>query len=313
MKAVFVKQECLVEKAPPSPTGELQLRPGVAEGLRTLADDKLFLIVLDVGSCAVEPEALPAKRAQTQRLLQSVRTQGGRVDALMQCPHRPSSGCGCWSTYPGFLQAAAVQLDLRLEECYLICDQPNDVTLAYRVGCRPILILDGRTLGDLYDGHQPEPRDFPVARDFSSAVHYVLTEEEAAREWGYARRASVLPQFEETSAVGKEHEFTPTLKLFSPVPGVRGLLLYGFPQASRSARQWLAAFVIGGVGLSLGIAYLLVDLYRRQPFPEFVYYLTLQFIPRAARGLLFILVGVAVVALSLRAILRLFPSNGGRR
>jgi len=65
--------------------------------------------------------------------------------------------------------------------------------------------------------------------------------------------------------------------------------------------------------VSLGIAYLLTQLYRVQPFPEFVYYLTLQFIPRWARGALFILGGVVVVAVSLRAFLRLFSPAAGRK
>jgi hypothetical protein len=104
-------------------------------------------------------------------------------------------------------------------------------------------------------------------------------------------------------------EVHPTLRLLSPVPGAR-VLPVSLPQISRTARQWLALFVFGGVWLSLGIAYILTHLYRVQPFPEFVWYLTLQFIPRPVRGLLFIGTGVAVVAISLRAFLRLFPNNG---
>jgi hypothetical protein len=81
----------------------------------------------------------------------------------------------------------------------------------------------------------------------------------------------------------------------------------------RHVRQWLVLFVLGGVWLSLGIAYLLTHLYRVQPFPEFVWYLTLQFVPRPIRGLLFIAGGMVVVAMSLRAFLQLFPSGDRRR
>jgi len=72
-------------------------------------------------------------------------------------------------------------------------------------------------------------------------------------------------------------------------------------------------YVLGGVWLSLGIAYLLTDLYRQHPFPAFVWYLTLQFIPRPVRGLLFILTGLLVVVISLRAFWHLFPGNGRRK
>jgi histidinol phosphatase-like enzyme len=315
LKAVFVKQDCLVEPAPAAAPAQpsMLLRPGVAAGLGALAERKLFIIVLDVGSCSVAPEAVAAAKGAIRTMLGAIRAGGGHVDALMQCLHEPVSGCGCWSTYPGFLYAAAARLDLRLDECYLLCDQASDVLLAYRAECRPMLILDGHGIGDLYDGHQPEPSDFPIARDFPAAVQYVLTEEEASEEWGRARQPAPRPQLEEVAPAGEIPKFSPTLELFSPVPGVRGFLLYGLPQVGSSARKWLLAFVVGAVGLSLGIAYMLTDLYRRQPFPEFVYYLTLQFIPRPVRGLLFILGGVAVVAMSLRAILRLSSGTGGRK
>ncbi len=313
LKAVFVKQDCLLEPASaPAAEPALLLRPGVANGLSALAEHKLFIIVLDVGSCSVAPEAVTAGKSAVRTMLDAIRAGGGHVDALMQCLHEPGSGCGCWSTYPGFLYAAAARLDLRLDECYLLCDQASDVLLAYHAECRPMLILDGRDIGDLYDGHQPDPSDFPIARDFPGAVQYVLTEEEANEEWGRVRQPSPRPQLEEAAPTSEIPEFSPTLELFSPIRGVKGFLLYGLPQVGSSARKWLAVFVVGAVVLSLGIAYVLVDLYRRQPFPEFVYYLTLQFIPRPIRGLLFILGGVAVVAMSLRAILR--PSSGtGRR
>lgn len=315
MKAVFVKQDCLLEPTSSAASAEpaIALRPGVAEGLGALAEHKLFIIVLDVGSCAIVPEAMAAGKAATKRMLDAIRAGKGRVDALMQCPHDPASGCGCWGGYPGFLYAAAARLDLRLDECYLLCDQASDVLLAYRVGCRPMLILDGHGIGDLYDGHQPEPSDFPIARDFSAAVQYVLTEEQANKEWGHVRLPAPRPQLEEVSSASEIPEFSPTLQLFSAVPGVKGFLLAGLPPMTGSVRRWLLVLIVGGVWVSLGIAYLLTQLYRVQPFPEFVYYLTLQFIPRWVRGALFILGGVAVVAVSLRAFLRLFSPAGGRK
>jgi hypothetical protein len=58
------------------------------------------------------------------------------------------------------------------------------------------------------------------------------------------------------------------------------------------------------VGLSLGIAYLLTHLYRVAPFPEYAYYITLQFIPRPVRGALFIIWGVGILVLAVRSFYR---------
>ncbi|MDP2662430.1 MAG: YvcK family protein [Dehalococcoidia bacterium] len=65
-------------------------------------------------------------------------------------------------------------------------------------------------------------------------------------------------------------------------------------------KRWLGILVLGIFALSLGIAYFITHLYRTQPFPEFAYYITLQFIDRPYRALLFAVLGVGVVVLALQ-------------
>lgn len=308
MKAVFVKQEVLVRVQ----GDEIQLRPMAGEALKLLAERKLFVILLDVSSCCVLPSAMKAKQQLSRKMQEELKAAGGHVDALLECPHHPDEGCGCWGSYPGFLYAAAARLELRLDECYLLCDQANDVLLAYKVGCRPVLVLDGHSIGDLYDGHQPEPHDFPIAYNLRSAVDYVLTEEDATLGWGHPRQPTPLPQDAESQSAGQVPEFSPTIRLFTPVPGIKGVVA-GWSPDPGTTRRWLITFVFGIVWLSLGIAYLLTHLYRTHPFPAYFYYLTLQFIPRPLRAALFILSGVAVVGISVRAFARLSSTGNSKR
>lgn len=64
-------------------------------------------------------------------------------------------------------------------------------------------------------------------------------------------------------------------------------------------KRWLVVLLAGVTILALGIAYLLVEIYRDQPFPDFVYYLTLQFLPRLFRAVLFGALGFGLVAFGL--------------
>jgi len=63
-------------------------------------------------------------------------------------------------------------------------------------------------------------------------------------------------------------------------------------------KRWLGLTLLGLVVLALGLAYLFVELYRSVALPEEAVYLTLQFVPRWLRGLLFVLAGVAVTVLA---------------
>ncbi|MBM4417374.1 MAG: YvcK family protein [Chloroflexi bacterium] len=64
-------------------------------------------------------------------------------------------------------------------------------------------------------------------------------------------------------------------------------------------KRWLVLLVFGVTFVSLGIAYLMTHYYRTQPFPEEVYFVTLQFIDRAFRGAVFLLLGGAISAFAL--------------
>lgn len=79
-------------------------------------------------------------------------------------------------------------------------------------------------------------------------------------------------------------------------------------------KRWLALLFVGITLLSLGAAYLLVEAYRTQPFPEFVYYLSLQFLPRPVRALLFGAVGLVLIGFSLyrlnQSLLVVMPIRG---
>lgn len=64
-------------------------------------------------------------------------------------------------------------------------------------------------------------------------------------------------------------------------------------------KRWLGLLMFGLVLLSLGLAYMAVQLYRTQPFPEWVGILTLQFIDRYIRGAIFLGLGVGAMAVAL--------------
>ena len=64
-------------------------------------------------------------------------------------------------------------------------------------------------------------------------------------------------------------------------------------------KRWLALMVLGVAIMGLGIAYLLREAYLSYTFPGIFYYLTLQFIPRYIRAVLFICVACTAIGTGL--------------
>ncbi len=84
-------------------------------------------------------------------------------------------------------------------------------------------------------------------------------------------------------------------------------------------KRWLVLLVVGMTLLSLGAAYLLREAYLAYDFPGVAHYLTLQFIPRWGRGIIFVSVAVSAVSIAfwklnaslLYAVVRPGAQNGG--
>ncbi|MGQ9571863.1 MAG: gluconeogenesis factor YvcK family protein [Dehalococcoidia bacterium] len=64
-------------------------------------------------------------------------------------------------------------------------------------------------------------------------------------------------------------------------------------------KRWLALLMLAVVIMALGIAYFLREAYVSYTFPSFIYYLTLQFIPRFGRGIIFVVVSVGLIVFAL--------------
>ena len=64
-------------------------------------------------------------------------------------------------------------------------------------------------------------------------------------------------------------------------------------------KRWLLLLMVGIVMVALAIGYVLRDIYYANVrFPDFVSDLTLQFLPRSVRGLIFLAIGVAIIGIS---------------
>lgn len=88
-------------------------------------------------------------------------------------------------------------------------------------------------------------------------------------------------------------------------PSLAARLKQGLAQNARwlywglGIKRWLLLLFLGTALIGLGVAYLLVQVYREFGFPELAYYLTLQFIPRVWRGVLFFALGVGSILFAL--------------
>jgi D-glycero-D-manno-heptose 1,7-bisphosphate phosphatase len=123
---------------------------------------------------------------QTHEIIQAdLLHQNASIDKFYYCPHHPTEGtgiylqnCNCRKPLPGMLLQAALDLDVELENSYMIGDTYRDMEAATKAGVKGILVKTGYGREELQDvgtnvaGSENKP-DF-VAEDILEAVKWIM-------------------------------------------------------------------------------------------------------------------------------------------
>lgn len=154
-----------------SDPAEVELIPGVGEGLRRLRALGLGLVVVTnqsaVGRGWIDQEKLDRIHTRLNELLAA---ENVRLDGIYVCPHTPDDGCRCRKPLPGLLLTAAEELGFDPGQCFVIGDKPCDVELGRGVGAAAFLVRTG--YGDEYAASGEVAADF-VVNDLLEAAQVI--------------------------------------------------------------------------------------------------------------------------------------------
>ncbi|MCL5026078.1 MAG: D-glycero-beta-D-manno-heptose 1,7-bisphosphate 7-phosphatase [Chloroflexi bacterium] len=159
---------------------EFEFLPGAVDALQRLAELRCKVVVITNQS--IVNRGIASREAVediNRRMLQEVAIRGGRIDAVLYCPHRPDEGCRCRKPKPGLLYKARDELNVDLSAALLVGDRISDLEAARAAACRAsILVLSGRQspLNAARDGHghpQANGTGFYVAKDLNEAVDLI--------------------------------------------------------------------------------------------------------------------------------------------
>jgi D-glycero-D-manno-heptose 1,7-bisphosphate phosphatase len=132
-----------------------------------------YKIILVTNQSAIGRGILPYQAAVeiNDRLVQEIRSSGGRVDGVFMCPHAPEDFCDCRKPMPGLFFQAARALSLDLRNSLLIGDALSDLVAARSAGIeRAVLVLTGRGSEQLALPEASQMETFPVYDTLADAL-----------------------------------------------------------------------------------------------------------------------------------------------
>jgi D-glycero-D-manno-heptose 1,7-bisphosphate phosphatase len=157
--------------------------PYTAEAIKLLNDEGWLAIVI-TNQAGVARGYFSESMIKTvhDNLLREVGGKGARVDAIYYCAHHPSVGeppyrqdCDCRKPKPGLVNRACKDLDIELEQSWMVGDRYGDVELAHNAGIRSAFVLSGYGRGE-WENQRSQWKQQPdlVAENLLEAVKSIL-------------------------------------------------------------------------------------------------------------------------------------------
>ncbi len=156
---------------------EFRFLPGAKRGLAALRQLGLPIVVITNQAIVGRKMVLPSVVDDIhQRMVAEIEADGGRIDRVMYCPHRPEDRCGCRKPESGMLLQAADEMGIDLTASYLVGDAATDMLAGQRVGCRLFFVLTGRGFQQLLPAvHAVD--DFTITRNLMRAATRIFNAE----------------------------------------------------------------------------------------------------------------------------------------
>ena len=123
---------------------EFHFLPGARGAIARLTRAGYRIIVVTNQACVGKGLTSPAEMDQIhRRMAYAIGLAGGRIEAVLCCPHRSDDGCGCRKPAPGLILRAHDLYHVNLNQAIFVGDSANDVRAAAAVGIPAILVLSG--------------------------------------------------------------------------------------------------------------------------------------------------------------------------
>ena len=120
---------------------KVRLTPGAGRAFARLRERGFGIIMITnqsgIGRGQITMEQLNAVNARMQELLLE---EGGRLDDIFFCPHRPDENCKCRKPLVGMLEQACAKYNVDLVHSAMVGDSVGDIAMGKAFGLKTVQI-----------------------------------------------------------------------------------------------------------------------------------------------------------------------------
>lgn len=112
-------------------------------------------------------------QAINRKMLETIESAGGNIEAVVYCPHSPEDGCECRKPKDGLMRQIESMTGEKLTGAIVVGDSARDLKAAESVGAQRFLVLTGNGRKTAEETNDSEVRVFDdllaIARELTGA------------------------------------------------------------------------------------------------------------------------------------------------
>jgi D-glycero-D-manno-heptose 1,7-bisphosphate phosphatase len=130
---------------------DLEVLPGVIEGLKKLQKHFLFFIVTNQAGIGKGYFTVEDFHKYNNYLISILNEKKIKIEKTFFCPHKKEDKCECRKPNPKYLHEIAEKWDIDLNSSWMIGDHPSDIQFGINGGCKTIYMVTGHGKKHLKD------------------------------------------------------------------------------------------------------------------------------------------------------------------
>ncbi|GAG56052.1 unnamed protein product [marine sediment metagenome] len=153
---------------------DLELLPGVIEGLKILQKDFMFFIVTNQSGIGRGYYTEDDFHKFNAYLIQLLKEENIEIRKTYFCPHIREDNCECRKPKTKFIDEIVKEFNINIKESWMFGDHPSDIQFGTNGGCRTVFLTTGHGESHIDDLKSLKIKPTIISNDFLSAVKELL-------------------------------------------------------------------------------------------------------------------------------------------
>lgn len=153
---------------------DLELLPGVIEGLKLLQKEFLFFIVTNQSGIGRGYYSVKDFHTFNNHLILLLKNENIEILETFFCPHKKEDGCDCRKPKTKFIDKIISEYEVDSKESWMIGDHPSDIQFGINAGCKTAFLTTGHGEKHIYDLEILAIKPTVISNDFLTVAKQIL-------------------------------------------------------------------------------------------------------------------------------------------